>query len=106
MVATALTNEESIYYIILFAAIYLTIWLDIIVSYTKSGSMTKAKRSLQYILNLLPRLSSTIVSDNDTRCSSDWINGTTMQFVAFAVNNFSAVYFLMPYEFFVNNESA
>ena len=94
------------YYIILLAALYLVVWLDIIVSYTKYDSMTQAKRSLQYVLNLLPSLSSTIVNDNEAQCTSDWINGTAIQFVAFSVNNFSAVYFLMPYEFSVNNESA
>ena len=97
---------KRVYYLTLVAAIYVAVWLDIMVSYTKSGSMAQAKRSLQYVVNLLPSFSSAIASNNEAQCSADWINGTTMQFVAFSVNNFSAVYFLMPYEFSVNNESA
>lgn len=84
VVAIALTDEENVFHDLIFAAIYLAVWLDMMVSYTKSGSMLQAKRSLQSVLDLLLSLSSTIGSDNEAQCSAGWINGTKMQFVAFS----------------------
>lgn len=36
---------------------------------------------------------------NEPLCSSSWTNGTSIQFIAFSVNNFSEVNFMMPGEF-------
>lgn len=51
------------------------------------------------------RMPAASVNDNEAQCSADWTNGTTIQFVAFSVNHFSEVNFLMPAEFSVNDES-
>ena len=76
--------------------------------------MTPRKQPIPYFVEpssifrgpILARMPATSVDDNEAQCSADWINGTTVQFVAFSVNHFSEVNFLMPAEFSINNESA
>lgn len=41
----------------------------------------------------------TIKLEDESLCSTTWIHGKTFQFVAFAVNDFSEVNFMMPGEF-------
>lgn len=77
------------------------------------SNIFQMKRNIKQNLNI-PSLSRNLsfgrpmhekLEKDETLCSTDWIKGTTLQFIAFSVNNFSEVNFMMPGEFSGNSES-
>ena len=106
---------KRVYFRILYTTLCLTVWVDLAIFYMKPDLTAENTPSVRHEIDTGaqyrdPLLTKTKMiatnGSNNALCSTQWINGTTIQCVAFSVNNFSAVNFMMPAEYSINNESA